>query len=309
MNTLQLSRINLKHLTVLQVLLQTSSVTSTAQQLCLSPSTVSKTLAQLRLLLGDELFYREGNQLSATPIAHSLAPALHAVLSSMQGLLQPQQFIPEQFQGKFRLAMRDSCVELFADVLSKHLIGACPQAQVTLYAKEHYGMDALLKGLVDVVILPHDISQPPTQHQDLLWQALLTDEMVCLMAADHPLAHQANLSIEDYLRYRHIGITDSELNQPYFELLLAQQYHARSIALTVADFGSAAAMCQRSQLLFTCSQLWSNRALQAQHLIQKSLPFDYGNVGYSLVWHPQSLNNPAIKWLQQQLVSTLGQMG
>ncbi|QDF66615.1 LysR family transcriptional regulator [Shewanella sp. SNU WT4] len=307
MNTLQLSRINLKHLTVLQVLLQTMSVTKAAENLCLSPSTVSKTLAQLRLLLGDELFFREGNKLTATPIALTLAPALHSVLSSMQGLLQQQTFEPASFQGSFRIAMRESSVELFANALCQHLLAHCPQAQLTLYSKEQYGIDALLKGLVDVVILPHDVSQPPTRHDDLLWQPLMTDEMVCLMAANHPLAELDAITTADYLNFRHIGINDTELNQPYFELLLAQQFRPRDMALTVADFGSAASMCQHSQLLFTCSKVWASRALQAKVLVQKTLPFDYGKVAFSLVWHPQSLNNPAIKWLQQQLISELSE--
>ncbi|MCA2492850.1 LysR family transcriptional regulator, partial [Vibrio alginolyticus] len=34
----------------------------------------------------------------------------------------------------------------------------------------------------------------------------------------------------------------------------------------------------------------------------RSLPFDYGQVAYSLVWNKASLNDPALRWLQQQLL-------
>lgn len=48
MDYLHLSRVSLKHLTVLHVMLNTHSVTQTAEQLYVTPSSVSKTLSQLR---------------------------------------------------------------------------------------------------------------------------------------------------------------------------------------------------------------------------------------------------------------------
>lgn len=74
------------------------------------------------------------------------------------------------------------------------------------------------------------------------------------------------------------------------------------MAMRVADFGSAAVMCHHSDYLFTCSKLWAGVAHQAKGLVQRSLPFDYGQVAYSLVWNKASLNDPALRWLQQQLL-------
>ncbi|WP_180795043.1 LysR family transcriptional regulator, partial [Vibrio parahaemolyticus] len=48
MDYIALSRISLKHLTVLHMLLTTHSVTQAAERLCVTPSSVSKTLSQLR---------------------------------------------------------------------------------------------------------------------------------------------------------------------------------------------------------------------------------------------------------------------
>ena len=73
MDYVALSRISLKHLTVLHVLLSTHSVSGTAEVLCVTPSSVSKTLSQLREQLKDELFYREGTSLVPTPFALSVA--------------------------------------------------------------------------------------------------------------------------------------------------------------------------------------------------------------------------------------------
>jgi DNA-binding transcriptional LysR family regulator len=296
MDLIQLSRVNFKHLTVLHVMLSTHSVTQSADILCMGPSSVSKTLSQLRVLLNDELFYRDGTQLIPTPFALKVGPTLHLIINNMNGLLNQTGFEPLQFSGRFSLSMRESTFEIFAPVISNILSRQAPNAQVEIHSKEQLGFDALLSGQVDVIVLPHDKSQPPYNAKQLVWETVLEDEMICVMRPDHPLVEQA-LTIERYLAYKHIGIFDKELNQPYFEQLLKQQHRARNTVISVADFGSAATICQQSEFLFTCSKKWFEVAKQAQGLIAKPLPFDYGQVAYSIVFNKLALNEPALSWL------------
>ncbi|TXY30043.1 LysR family transcriptional regulator [Vibrio mimicus] len=304
MDYIHLSRFSLKHLTALHVMLNTRSVTQTAARLCVSPSSISKILAQLRELLNDDLFYRDGNQLIPTPYVQQMGPTVHHILSSMNGLLHCTDFNPQEYQGHYRLAMRESTLELFAPKITSILTHCSPELTMTIHSKEHYGFDALQSGLIDFILLPHDISQPPTFAQDLVWQIIESDELVCLMNPAHPLA-TSELSVEDYLAYKHIGILDNELSEPYFEKYLTQQHETRRIALTTPDFGAAAVLCQHTQFLFTCSKMWADHAMQAQGLVQKPLPFEYGKVAYSLVWNKPSMNDRAICWLCQQLTSSL----
>lgn len=302
MDYIALSRISLKHLTVLHVLLSTHSVTSAANVLCVTPSSVSKTLSQLRSQLNDELFYRDSGQLVPTPFALSIAVEIHKILSSMNGILHQGEFHPQQFEGTISLSMRESTFELFAAKITA-ISGQLANARsINIFAKEQLSFDALNRGQVDFMILPHDISQPPTRSRDLVWQQIAADEMICLMSADHPLA-DSPLSIDGYLAYQHIGILDKDLSEPYFEQNLTQQHGSRKIAVSVADFGAAAVLCHHTDYLLTCSKMWAENALQAQNLVSKPLPFEYGKVAYSLVWNQASLNDPALSWLHSQLIS------
>ena len=302
MDYIALSRISLKHLTVLHVLLSTHSVTSAANVLCVTPSSVSKTLSQLRSQLNDELFYRDSGQLVPTPFALSIAVEIHKILSSMNGILHQGEFHPQQFEGTISLSMRESTFELFAAKIAA-ISGQLANARsINIFAKEQLSFDALNRGQVDFMILPHDISQPPTRSRDLVWQQIAADEMICLMSADHPLA-DSPLSIDGYLTYQHIGILDKDLSEPYFEQNLTQQHGSRKIAVSVADFGAAAVLCHHTDYLLTCSKMWAENALQAQSLVSKPLPFEYGKVAYSLVWNQASLNDPALSWLHSQLIS------
>ncbi|WP_028023655.1 LysR family transcriptional regulator [Enterovibrio calviensis] len=297
-----LSRISVKHLTVMHVLLMTHSVTATANILCVTPSSVSKALAQLKTQLNDELFFRTGNQLAPTQYALSIGPAIHNVLSNINGIFQQGEFAPETFTGTLSLSMRESTFELFAPQIGHISQQLSDHAQLVISTKEQFSFEALLSGKIDFLLLPHDISQPPTHSKNLVWKAILSDEMVCLMNHHHPLANE-DLTIEKYLSYRHIRVIDKDLAEPYFEQTLTQRHGARNIATMVADFGSAALMCQHSPYLFTCSKRWAETALQGKGLVAKALPFDYGQVAYSLVWNTVSLNNPACRWLHDQLVS------
>jgi len=92
------------------------------------------------------------------------------------------------------------------------------------------------------------------------------------------------------------------LSTPFFSILLAQQSTTLAIPLSVPVFGSAALLCHHSELLFTCSRHWASIAKQAQGLLIKPLPIDYGKVAYSLVWHRQSMNDPAHRWLYEQIL-------
>lgn len=301
MDYLALSRISLKHLTAFHVLLSTHSVTTTASILCVTPSSISKTLGQLRGQMGDELFYRDGGQLVPTAFALSIGAEVHKILSSMNGILHQGEFQPSDFSGEISLSMRESTFELFAGKIadiSQQLSGS---RGIKVYAKEQASFETLIRGQVDFMVLPHDISQPPTRSRDLMWKQILADEMVCLMNQEHPLANNP-LRIDDYLSCRHIGILDKDLSEPYFEQNLTQQHGSRNVVISVADFGAAAVMCHQSDYLLTCSKKWAEQSLQAKGLVSKPLPFEYGKVGYSLVWNQASLNDPALHWLYQQWV-------
>ena len=100
MDLIALSRLGGRHLVTLHLLLDNQSVTRTAERLCTTPSTVSKTLNQLRDLLGDQLLYRQGNQLLLTPMAERLAPTLHRLLGELNGLTRQNAFNPQQWQDR-----------------------------------------------------------------------------------------------------------------------------------------------------------------------------------------------------------------
>ncbi|WP_412501187.1 LysR substrate-binding domain-containing protein [Shewanella chilikensis] len=297
----RLSRINFRHLLVLRQLLEEQSVNQAATRLCLSPSAVSKILSQLRDCLDDELFYRQGNQLLPTAKAKRLGPVISAMLREMDNLFTEEGFRPERFQGRMNLALRESSFELLASAIAR-VQQQAPGMTLAVHAKESTGFQSLCEGRVDLLVLPHDLGQPPTGRNELIWERLAEDEMCCLMRASHPLAAK-ELTLDAYLSFSHVGILDADLQQPFFEQSLAQLSRRRVLAMEVADFGAAASICRHTDLLFTCSALWASMAAQASGMVVKPLPFAYGKVGYSMVHHQSGSRDPALQWLKATLLS------
>lgn len=75
---MNLSRINLNLLVVLDVLLKERHVTKASHILHVTQSTISASLNQLRTLFKDELLIREKNQMLLTPKARMLVISLIA---------------------------------------------------------------------------------------------------------------------------------------------------------------------------------------------------------------------------------------
>ena len=87
MRPTQLRRLDMNLLVVADALLETCSVTETAELVGLSQPAVSRALGRLRDELADPLLVRDGRGLVPTPFASSLRPRLRASLLDLERTL------------------------------------------------------------------------------------------------------------------------------------------------------------------------------------------------------------------------------
>ncbi|MCX7133994.1 LysR family transcriptional regulator [Aeromonas sp.] len=307
MDVIALSRLGGRHLVTLHLLLDSQSVTRTAERLCTTPSTVSKTLNQLRDLLGDQLLYRQGNQLLLTPFAERLGPTLHRLLSELNNLTSQGGFDPETWQGQLRFALRESSMVWPIGPILGQLMQEVPGLVPDVWNKDEQGLAALAAGKLDFVILPHDQSQPLPRQPGLVWETLREDKLVCLLRANHP-ALDKPWDLDAYLSWRHIAIRDQELANPFFEQSLAQLQVRRQISATLPDFGSAAALLRQSDLILTAVEGWAEQVM-SRDLVIRPVPFDYGAVTHSLVWYGPAGEEPARRWFRQRILQLARELG
>jgi DNA-binding transcriptional LysR family regulator len=105
---IRLRRLDLNALVVLHTLLQTASVSLSAERLCLGQPAISHVLKHLRAELGDELLYRRGRGMALTPLAQSLRQPLLEWLNEAQSLFTSTAgFDPATVVDTVQLAMPD----------------------------------------------------------------------------------------------------------------------------------------------------------------------------------------------------------
>ena len=117
---------------------------------------------------------------------------------------------------------------------------------------------SLARGEADLVI--GNWLAPP---EELHLGRLLADEVVCLVAADHPaVTHARSWTAERYLAAQHIAPTPMSAGaQGVIDEQLAAQGLAREIAVRTPHFGLAPLMVARSRLVLTTGRLFCTRYL------------------------------------------------
>lgn len=80
---------------------------------------------------------------------------------------------------------------------------------------------------------------------------------------------------------------------------LADMGYERDIAITVPDFNSAASLCTYTDFVFTAPSHFTHLVAQQMGLVVLPLPLEFPPMAYTLFWHRDRENDPALNWLRQ----------
>jgi DNA-binding transcriptional LysR family regulator len=173
-------------LRVLTVLLAERSVSRAAIRMNQTQPAISAALRKLRELFKDELLVRSGNAMAPTPRGLEVLESARAALHEIDKLfVSAQDFDPDSTQQQFKIGCPDYLATVFLAGVVRALRRRAPDARLLIHPLgPAYDFDrALASGELDIVI--GNWPEPPEQ---LHTTPLLDDDIVCLMAAGHPLA-------------------------------------------------------------------------------------------------------------------------
>jgi len=177
---------------VLQTLITERSVSRAAMRLHSTQPAVSAQLKRLRALTGDPLLVRAGNGMVPTETALRLLAPASRILEDADRLFSARSrqrgFEPLTSTATFRVAASDYLDPLFLPELVAHLKRVAPQVRLELLplSSEFDYRRSLATGAVDLVI--GNWLEPP---EELHLGKLMSDEIVCLVAEDHPVVRSA----------------------------------------------------------------------------------------------------------------------
>jgi len=298
------STIDLHLVKVLHTVISERSVSRAAMRLQSTQPMVSAQLKRLRALTGDPLLVRSGQGLAPTDAALAMLEPASRLLREAELLFAPQQrsgpFDAASARLSFRIAASDYLDPLFLPRIVALLKREAPLAQVEIHplSAEIDYRRKLAAGDVDLVI--GNWLQPP---EELHLGRLMSDEIVCLVAADHPAARGGRgWTVERYLDSEHIAPMAFHSAAPgVIDEHLAAQGLQRNIVVRSAHFSLIPLMVSRSWLVLTTGRLFCTRYVGALDLRIVRCPVQFPPLTYYQLWHDRTHAAPPLRWLRERV--------
>jgi DNA-binding transcriptional LysR family regulator len=287
-------------LRVLCALIAERSVSRTAIRMNQSQPAISAALRRLRSVFGDPLLVRDKNTMVPTARALAVAERARAALALLEGLASAGEcFDPATTEQVFRIATPDYLAPPFLSELVRLFRREAPRARLDALplGPDFDYEQALQDGTVDIVI-----GNWPNPPEHLYSSTLLEDEVVCLLAREHPLAAAGALSAERYLQAAHLvplpysigqrGVVETELNS----LRLQRDGRVRC-----PYFGLAPSLLPGTDLILTTSRHFAR--FHAEHLDVAIVdsPIRFPAMRFYQLWHESQQRAAPHAWLRHAL--------
>ena len=283
-------------LRVLTVLLAERSLTRAAIRMNQTQPAISAALRKLRELFNDELLVRSGNAMVPTPRGLELLDPARAALHEIDQLfVSAQTFDAATTQQQFKIGCPDYLATVFLASVVRALRRQAPNARLLIHPLgPEYDFDrALAKGELDIVI--GNWPEPPEQ---LHTTPLLDDDIVCLMAADHPLA-RGRMTVKQYLHAPHlVPLPFSAAHRGVIDRHLASLRVTRNARVEVPFFTMAPHMLVGSDLIFTISRHFAAHYAGLLPLVVVECPIEFPRMSFYQMWHGRQQASPAHLWLR-----------
>ena len=302
----EFDKIELHLIRVLHTLITERSVSRAALRLQSSQPAVSAQLKRLRELTGDALLVRAGNGMTPTAYAQALLAPATNLLNEADRLFSQRTrrsgFDPQTSTTTFRIAASDFMDPGFLPALVLHLKQHAPQVRVELQPlSSHFDYrQSLAQGEVDLVV--GNWLTPP---DELHLGRLVSDEVVCLVADDHPIVRAGvgrGWTIEKYMSCEHVapnpnyqgarGVIDDHL------VKLGLQ---RNITVRSGHFALIPPMVAGSLLVLTTGRLFCSRYVGVLPVRIVRCPVAFPPLAYYQLWHDLTHESASVRWLREQV--------
>jgi DNA-binding transcriptional LysR family regulator len=293
---------------VLDALLREQSTVKAAQKLNLSQSAVSSALSRLRHALDDQLFVRRGNRLVPTDYAQNITLPLREELDRLEALFaQPKSFDPANEHMSFRIAASDFFAELLMPVLANDMANTAPHIKPKLIdlVPNRY-IQTVEQGSSDLALIPDEPVGNWAEKEVLFHSAFAV-----IARRNHPTLQKANIQagemmpLDMFCDLRHALFSPEGNTSAMGDAALAKLNRTRQVGMTLQVFSGVCRVVSESDMIALIPwQLGSKWANQMQLDIFVP-PVHIPVVKIVGVWHKRSTNNPAHRWVREQIFTEM----
>ncbi|MEQ8802008.1 MAG: LysR family transcriptional regulator [Haliea sp.] len=289
-----IEQIRLRDLEVFQAIMDNRSITVAADVLGASQSAVSKQLKQLRQHFDDELFVRTGDGMVATTLARSIEPRMRRLIEDFEALREEGSFSPQKIERTFTIATSDEIQYFLLPELVKVFEETSPRSRIIFRALDRdFSVKQIETGTVDLVVTMN--WRTPEHFKQ---KRLFTDNFVCLLRADHPLAED-EISMDQYLSARHMMVSPMGTGWGPVDEMLSSLGHRRFVSLACPYFMQVGDALKDSELILTIQRRVAKKLIREYPLAINELPITLHPANYSLFWHRRYDKDSSNAWIRK----------
>jgi DNA-binding transcriptional LysR family regulator len=292
---MNLSKVDLNLFIVFDAIYSEANLTRAGQIVGITQPAVSNALARLRETFNDPLFVRTAQGMVPTPMAQNIIGPVRNALQLLRVSVQESRiFNPQQANKTYRVSMTDLTEAVLLPPLFQRLRRLAPQVCIeSMLSRRREMTKELAAGRLDFAVDAPLNTDPQVRHVKLL-----DDRYVCALRRGHPLAKE-KISLDDYLSLSHIHISSRRSGLGYVDLSLGKMGIQRKVVLRSQHYLMASTVLQQTDMAMTVPERFARR--HDLHYID--LPVnDVPNVESHLYWHESTDQDPANRWMREQLI-------
>lgn len=303
---MHLSQVDLNLFVVLDAIYREGNITRAGHQLNLTQPAISHALKRLRDLLKDPLFVRRGAEMVPTPFTRNMIDQVRQALQILEvNLCESHQFDPAHTRRNFHISLWEYIESIALPTLLHRLERDAPEMSITTTRVKRRDLEGeLARGSLDLAIdVPMTTSEPIHQKR------LLTERLVVMARAEHPAIRNGMLDFETYLAQPHVLVSSRRYGPSLIDLELSRLGFRRKIALRCQHTFPACRVVSQTNFLLTLSETHARLASVGGDTCLYPLPLKIPEVEAQMYWHESVENDPANRWLRQQIEAVLSGQG
>jgi DNA-binding transcriptional LysR family regulator len=298
---MNLNKVDLNLFIVFDAIYTEANLTRAGQIVGITQPAVSNALARLRETFNDPLFVRTAQGMVPTPMAQNIiGPVRNALQLLRVSVQESRTFNPAQANKTYRISMTDLTETVILPLLFQRLRRLAPTVQIESFlAKRRETTKELAAGRLDFAVDAPLNTDPQVRHVKLM-----EDRYVCAMRRGHPLAKE-KISLEEYLSLSHIHISSRRSGLGYIDLSLGKMGIQRKVVLRSQHYLMASTVLHGTDLAITVPERFARR----QDLHYVDLPVhDVPSLETHLYWHESTDQDPANRWMREQIIEICQQV-
>jgi len=190
--------LDLKLLTTFREVAVRGSFSDAAVALDFTQPAVSQHISRLESALGVRVLERSARGVTLTPAGEVLVREASALLDAARRAEEAVRAAAGVGRAQVRVAAFPSAAAGLLPGATRELRARRPDAELQLQVhEEDAALDALLAGRVDVATIVQSPLSPSVPRQGVEYVLISDDEMRVAVAADHPLAVKASVTLEE----------------------------------------------------------------------------------------------------------------